>query len=173
MTALGDLDLETMDFGAVEPREFARIVKRLSTGRIAELMVGPQRRRVLDEVFGRMHTLFKPEAAGDRDALIRWRITGGRDRGKVAGTGTGTGQDDGERGGDVYETHIAHGTCTVTPERTDREPQLSLTMAAPEFLKLVSGNASGPTLLFTRKLKLKGDIRLAGGLTYFFDIPKP
>ncbi|MEE4542723.1 SCP2 sterol-binding domain-containing protein [Streptomyces sp. V4-01] len=154
MASLDDLDLETLDFGTVEPNEFARIVKGLSARRIAELMSGPQRRRVLDEVFGRMRTLFKPEAAGSRDALIRWRIA------------------EGEEGGDVYETHIAGGACTVTPERTDRTPQLSLTMAAPDFLKLVSGNASGPTLFFTRKLKVKGDIRLAGGLTYFFDIPK-
>ncbi|MFG1810283.1 SCP2 sterol-binding domain-containing protein [Streptomyces sp. NPDC049040] len=155
MAALDDLDLETLDFGSVEPQEFARIVKGMPTRRIAELMSGPQRRRVLDEVFGRMHTLFKPDAAAGRDALIRWRIT------------EGDGGAD-----DVYETHIGGGTCTVTSERTDREAQLSLTMAAPEFLRLVSGNASGPTLFFTRKLKLKGDIRLAGGLTYFFDIPK-
>ena len=156
MAASDDLDLATLDFGSVGPRDFARIVKDLPTARIAELMSGTQRRRVLDEVFGRMHTLFKPDAAAGRDALIRWRITapdGGPD--------------------DVYETHIGGGACTVMPERTDREPQLRLTMAAPEFLRLVSGNASGPTLFFTRKLKLKGDIRLAGSLTYYFDIPKP
>lgn len=156
MAAVDDLDLGTLDFGSVEPKDFARIVKGLPARRIAELMSGPQRRRVLDEVFGRMHTLFKPDAAVGKDALIRWRIT-----------------EDGEGADDVYETHIGGGTCTVTPERTDREPQLSLTMAAPEFLRLVSGNASGPTLFFTRKLKVKGDIRLAGSLTYYFDIPKP
>jgi predicted lipid carrier protein YhbT len=158
MAALDDLDLEALDFGSVEPGEFARIVKGLPGRRLSEFMAGPQRRRVLDEVFGRMHTRFKPEAAGGRDALIRWRITE---------SGTEPGDRD-----DVYETHIAGGACTVTTERTDRTPQLSLTMAAPEFLKLVSGNASGPTLFFTRKLRVKGDIRLAGGLTYFFDIPK-
>jgi putative sterol carrier protein len=154
MAALDDLDLETLDFGSVEPQEFARIVKGLSASRLAVLMEGPQRRRVLDEVFGRMHTRFRPSAAGDRDALIRWKIT------------------DGAGDGDVYETHIAKGACTVTSERTERTPQLSLTMAAPEFLKLGSGNASGPTLFFTRKLKLKGDIKLAGFLTHYFDIPR-
>lgn len=154
MAALDDLDLDAMDFGSVEPEEFARLVKGLSAARLATLMGGPQRRRVLDEVFGRMHTRFRPSAAGDRDALIRWKITG------AAGDG------------DVYETHIAQGACTVTTERTGRTPQLSLTMAAPEFLKLVSGNASGPTLFFTRKLKLKGDIKLAGFLTHYFDIPR-
>lgn len=155
MGALGDLDLEGLDFGTVEPVEFARIVKGLPARQIAELMSGPQRRRVLDEVFGRMETRFKPAAAHGRDALIRWRITEGD-----------------EEGGDIYETHIADGACTVTRGRSDRTPQVSLTMAAPEFLKLVSGNATGPALFFTRKLKVKGDLRLAGGLTYFFDIPK-
>jgi predicted lipid carrier protein YhbT len=155
MAALDDFDLEHLDFGAVEPKEFARLVKELPTGRIADLMAGPQRRRVLDEVFQRMHTLFKPQAAGSRDVLVRWRITAG------------------EAAPDVYETHIADGVCTVTAAETDRTPRLTLTMAAPEFLKLVSGNASGPTLFFTRKLKIQGDIRLAGGLTYFFDIPRP
>ena len=130
-----ELDLETLDFASVEPDDFARIVKAMPGKRIAELMSGPQRRRVLDEVFGRMETLFKPENARGKDALIRWRITDGD-----------------EEGGDVYETHIADGACRVTSERTDRAPQLSLTMAAPEFMKLVSGNASGPTLFFTRKL---------------------
>lgn len=154
MADIDDLDLDALDFGSVEPKEFARIVKELPVRRIAELMSGPQRGRVLDEVFNRMETLFKPDAAGKRDALIRWRITNGDD------------------GRDVYETHIAGGACKVTRQDSGREPQLTLTMAAPEFLKLVSGNASGPTLFFTRKLKIQGDIRLAGGLTYFFDIPK-
>lgn len=154
MAALDDIDLEHLDFGTVEPKEFARIVKDLPGPRLADFMAGPQRRRVLDEVFHRMHTLFKPDAAGRRDALIRWRITFG------------------DEAPDVYETHLANGACTVTAEDSGRTPQLTLTMAAPEFLRLVSGNASGPTLFFTRKLKIQGDIRLAGGLTYFFDIPK-
>lgn len=154
MAALDDIDLELLDFGSVDPKEFARIVRDLPARRIAEFMAGPQRRRVLDEVFHRMGTLFKPESAGRRDALIRWRITAG------------------DEAPDVYETHIADGACAVTAEDTGRTPQLTLTMAAPEFLRLASGNASGPTLFFTRKLKVQGDIRLAGGLTYFFDIPK-
>lgn len=157
MTAIDDLDLESLDFGAVEPVEFARIVKELPAKRIIGFMTGPQRRRVLDEVFQRMNTRFKPDAAGDRDVLIRWRITDGTNAEVME---------------DVYETRIAHRTCTVTPERTERSAQLSLTMSAPEFLKLVSGNASGPQMFFTRRLRVKGDIRLAGALLHYFDIPK-
>src|SRR4051812_32812737 len=113
--------LEELDFGSGEPRGFARIVKDLPAARIAEFMSRPQRRRVLDGVFQRMHPLFKPDAAGSRDALIRWRITCG------------------SQAPDVYETHIAQRACTVTAENTGRTPQLTLTMDAPDFLKLVSG----------------------------------
>ncbi|AEW97212.1 MULTISPECIES: SCP2 sterol-binding domain-containing protein [Streptomycetaceae] len=155
MAASDELDLATLDFGKVEPAQFARIVKELPGRRLTEFMAGEHRRRVLDELFRRMATLVKPNAAVGRSVLVRWRITG-------AGYGT-----------DTYETAIADGRCEVTGEATGRTPDLTLTMAAPELLKLASGNASGPTLFFTRKLKAQGDLRLAGGLMHFFDIPRP
>ena len=46
------------------------------------------------------------------------------------------------------------------------------TCALPIFLKLVSGNASGPTMFMTGKLKLEGDVMLASRLTSMFRIPK-
>ncbi len=155
MATSDQLDLARLDFGSVAPQEFARIVRELPARRMAEFMSGPDRRRVLDELFRRMVTLFRPEAAGDRTALIRWRITG---------EGYGT---------DTYETHIADGTCTVTPHATERQPQLTLTMAAPELLRLASGNSSGRVLFFTRRLRAHGDLRLAADLADLFDIPRP
>ncbi|MEU1626101.1 SCP2 sterol-binding domain-containing protein [Streptomyces sp. NPDC020096] len=149
-----DLDSGTLDLRSVEPGEFARIIRDTPARRTAEVMAGPHRRRVLDELFRRMETLFKPAEAGDRTALVRWRITGAGDT------------------LDTYETYIADGRCVVTPHATDRQARLTLTMAAPELLKLASGNASGPALFLTRRLKMQGDLRLAGGLLSYFDIPK-
>jgi putative sterol carrier protein len=45
-------------------------------------------------------------------------------------------------------------------------------MKPADFLKLVSGNASGPTMFMTGKLKLEGDVMLASRLTSMFRIPK-
>ncbi|MCQ4084639.1 SCP2 sterol-binding domain-containing protein [Streptomyces sp. RB6PN25] len=149
-----ELDLDALDLGAVEPREFARIVKRTPPRKAAEVMTGPHRRRVLDELFRRMELLFRPEAAGDRTALVRWRITGEGDA------------------CDVYETYIADGCLVVTPHTTDREPRLTVTLAAPDLLRLASGNASGPVLFLLRKLRAHGDLRLAARLTELFDMPK-
>ncbi|OIV39166.1 acyl-CoA synthase [Mangrovactinospora gilvigrisea] len=148
-------DLAGLDFAAVSPEEFARIVKSAPGRQIKEFMRGPDRARVLDEVFGRFETRFRPTAADGVKALVRWRVTGA----------------DGAEP-DVYETDIAGGACTLAKGATDRRPRLTLTLAETEFLKLVSGNASGPVLFMTRKLKVEGDIGLAAGLTKYFDIPK-
>jgi predicted lipid carrier protein YhbT len=151
---LGTIDIGTLDLRSVESADFARIVRDTPARRTAEVMSGPHRRRVLDELFRRMETLFNPAQAGDRTALVRWRITGAGDA------------------LDTYETYIADGRCVVTPHGTDRPARLTLTMAAPELLRLASGNASGPALFLTRKLKMQGDLRLAGGLLSYFDIPR-
>ncbi|MFC8537680.1 SCP2 sterol-binding domain-containing protein [Streptomyces sp. NPDC057249] len=145
-------ELAALDFAAVSPEEFARIVKGLSAKQLADVMHGELRTRVLGEVFGRMKQQFRPEAAGALTALIRWKITGDADV--------------------VYETSIADGTCTVSEGRSDAEPRTTLVMADAEFLKLVSGNGNPITMFMMRKLKVAGDVGLASGLTRYFDIPK-
>ncbi|MEW2175881.1 SCP2 sterol-binding domain-containing protein [Streptomyces sp. NPDC005406] len=145
-------DLTALDFAAVSPQEFARIVKGLSAKQLGEVMHGELRTRVLGEVFGRMRQQFRPEAAGQLEALIRWKITGDTDA--------------------VYETAIADGTCTISEGRSEAEPRTTLVMADAEFLKLVSGNGNPVTMFMMRKLKVAGDLGLASGLTRYFDIPK-
>lgn len=145
-------ELTALDFAAVSPQEFARIVKGLSAKQLGEVMHGELRTRVLGEVFGRMKQQFRPDAAGQLKALIRWKITGETDT--------------------VYETSIADGTCTISEGRSDAEPRTTLVMADAEFLKLVSGNGNPVTMFMMRKLKVAGDVGLASGLTRYFDIPK-
>lgn len=145
-------ELTALDFAAVSPQEFARIVKGLSAKQLGEVMHGELRTRVLGEVFGRMKQQFRPEAAGQLKALIRWKITGDTDA--------------------VYETSIADGTCAISEGRSGAEPRTTLVMADAEFLKLVSGNGNPVTMFMMRKLKVAGDVGLASGLTRYFDIPK-
>lgn len=145
-------ELTGLDFAQVSPEEFAKLVKGLSQKQIEQLATGDFRRRVLSEVFARMERQFRPEAAGDLRALIRWKITGESDA--------------------VYETAVADGACTVREGRGEAEPRVTLIMGDAEFLKLVSGNANPVTLFLTRKLKVVGDVALASGLTRYFDIPR-
>ncbi|APY88277.1 acyl-CoA synthase [Streptomyces alfalfae] len=145
-----------LDFASVTPEEFARLVKKLSDKEIAAIARdGALRPRVLREVFGRVERQFRPDAAGSLKALIRWRITGSGDNEDA-----------------VYETAIADGACAVREGRSDADPRLTLVLADPEFLKLVSGNVGPVKLFMLRKVKIVGDVALAACLTRYFDIPK-
>jgi hypothetical protein len=150
-----ELDLQGADLARFTPLEFARIVRELPKKELTALATGPARERIVDEIFGRMRTSFKPETAGRLRALIRWRIAD-------------AGAPDA-----VYEMDIADGACEVTQgARDEQEPRLALTLSAADFAKLCSGNASGVTLFMTGRLKVCGDLGLASSLTRYFDIPK-
>ncbi len=150
-----ELELTPADIAGMDPQEFARLVAQTPKQTIAELMAGDLRRPILDEVFAQMAGRYQPERAGGLTAVIRWRI-GGRPDG----------------GDDEYELDIAGDTCTLRAP-TDAEPRLVIETDGVTLLRLASGNASGPALFMTRKLKLHGDLALGAGLTRLFDIPRP
>jgi SCP-2 sterol transfer family len=147
-------DLNSLDFSAVTPAEFSGLIKSASKQELADLMSGPDRDRVLDEVFARMGSSFKSDVGGHLDAVIRWQLTS--PAGAVA----------------TYELSIAKGKCESSKGRSDAEPTLTVSMDDTDFLKLVSGNANGPMLFMTRKLRADGDVGLAASLTRYFDIPR-
>lgn len=147
-------DFDLSDLSSVDPKQFAQLVKTTPDSKIQEVMSGDLRGKVLDEVFGRMPTLFRPDRAGSTNAVIHWNITGRPDGGT-----------------DTYEVVIENGACTLSPS-PERDPKLTLTMGPLEFLKVVSG-AGNPVMMFmTGKLKAKGDLGLAANIANLFDIPK-
>ncbi|MER7166981.1 SCP2 sterol-binding domain-containing protein [Micromonospora sp. NPDC000207] len=147
-------DFDPATFANYGPKEFAQLVKSTPDAKIAEVMSGNLRGTVLDEVFTRLPTIFRPEKAGSTNAVIHWTITGRPDGGS-----------------DTYEIVVADGTCTVnkTPQH---EPKLTLTMGPVEFLRIVSGGANPVMMFMTGKLKAKGDLGLAANIANLFDIPK-
>lgn len=145
---------DEVDLSGLGPEQFARLISRASDDQIAAVMRRPElRERVLDEVFRRMGEHYKSDRARDTEAVVRWRI----------------GSDD-----DLlrYECVLTGGTCAVNKEPQHDEPRATVTVTAPEFLKLASGNASAPALFMKGKLKVAGDLGFAAGLTKLFQIPK-
>ncbi|MFB9234820.1 SCP2 sterol-binding domain-containing protein [Plantactinospora siamensis] len=147
-------DFDPANFATVGPKEFAQLVKSTPDAKIAEVMSGDARGKVLNEVFTRMPSLFRADRAGSTNAVIHWNITGRPDGGT-----------------DTYEVAIENGACTVT-ETPQRDPKLSLTMGPVEFLKIVAGAANPVMMFMTGKLKAKGDLGLAANIANLFDIPK-
>jgi SCP-2 sterol transfer family len=147
-------EIDLSNFENTDPSQFAKMVKNTSDAQIIEVMRGDLRPKILDEVFTRMPTLFRPERAGNTSAVIHW-IVGGRADG----------------GSDTYEIVIADGGCKLS-EKPENEPKLALTMGPVEFLKLVSGNGNPVMMFMTGKLKAKGDLGLAANIANLFNIPK-
>jgi putative sterol carrier protein len=147
-------EFDPKNFASIDAAEFARLVKTTPDAKLAEAMSGEHRQAILDEIFGRFPKMFRADRAGSTNAVIHW-VIGGAPSG----------------GSDTYQVVIENGTCT-TSSSTDRDPRLTITLGAVEFLKLVSG-AGNPTMMFmTGKLKAKGDLGLAANLGNLFALPK-
>ena len=146
--------MDLSDFGNLDPAQFSELVKKASDAQLNEVMSSEVRTKVLDEIFRRMPTLFRPDRAGNTNAVIHWIITGRPDGGS-----------------DTYEIVIADGACTLS-EKPESEPKLALTMGPADFLKVVSGNGNPVMMFMTGKLKAKGDLGLAANIANLFNIPK-
>lgn len=139
----------------LEPIEFSRFVKRAPADLLQELMRGPRRTDVLDEVFRRMPAVFRPDRAADLTARVHYVI--------------GDRQDGGT---DRYELVIADRVCTVSATPSG-PPRLTLTLGGADFLRLVTGNAHPVVLVMKGRLRTSGDKILTARFPSLFDPPKP
>ena len=145
-----------LDTSAIDPDDFARLIAGADDAMIAEVVNGPQRKRVLDEIFSRMADHVEPERAKGTDAVVHFKIL---DRPEEQGGGY-----------DHYEVVFEDEACAAG-DQPEREPKVTIKVGGVDFLKLAANKASGPTLFMTGKLKLEGDVMLASRLTGFFRIP--
>ena len=143
----------SMQPGAVDPAEFAKSVATTPDEQLAEGMRGELRGQILGEIFRRMEEHFDPAKAQGVDAVLHWKITGGPDDGV-----------------DQYEAVIKDGACKVTNEPS-RPARVTFTIGGVEFLKLVTGNADGPRLFMTGRLRIEGDLMFAAQVAGLFKIP--
>lgn len=144
------------DVVAVKPEDFAKLIAALSDEQIAEIVNGPVRKQVLDEIFRRMADHVDPTAARGVHAVAHFKIL---DRPEDQGGGY-----------DHYEVVFEDAACRASAD-PQHDPQVTINVKPKEFLQLASNQASGPVLFMTGKLKLEGDVMLASRLTGFFRIP--
>jgi putative sterol carrier protein len=145
-----------VDLSRMDAPTFARLISRASTEQLQAALSRPElRTRILNEIFRRMGDHLRTDRAAHTRAVVHWRLTGG--------TGAG--------GYDRYETIIEDGACVVHDSST-QDARVTITLHPVDFLRLITDNASGPMLFLTGKLKIKGDLGFAAGLTSLFDLPR-
>jgi putative sterol carrier protein len=141
------------DTTQAKAEDVVKLVSGASDEQIAEVISGPQREQILAEIFRRMSEHFKAGSAEGVDAVIHWQITGKPDGGV-----------------DSWEVTIKDGKCTASAEPVG-EPRVTFKMDGVDFLKLVTGNAAGPAMFMTGKLKIEGDLMFSARIQSLFQIP--
>lgn len=99
------------------------------------------------EVFAQMPEAFLAEKAGDLNATFQFNLSG-------------------EGGGD-WAVVIANGTCTVVEGKVDK-PDVTVGMAAEDYVKMTSGELQPVVAFMQGKIKLQGDMNLAMKLQELF-----
>src|SRR5207247_2853788 len=103
---------------------------------------------VLDGVFQGMAQAFLPDRAAGQNAVVQYDVT-------VAGVPH------------PYQLRVAGGQCEVVKGRVDT-PRVTLTLALPDFLRLVAGKLPPVQAFMTGKLKLQGDMMIATAMQGWF-----
>ncbi len=143
---------DTIDPTQVTPDEFAQLVKSASDDEVLSTIRSAGTKDVLDRIFQGMQERFLPEKAQGNEATVQWVVT-----------------DEGSEY--PYVTDIKNGTCEVR-EGTAPDPRVELNTDLLSFIKLITGQAQGPQLFMSQKLKIKGDLMFSAKITSFFDTPK-
>lgn len=143
-----------IDPAAVDPAEFAKAIATTPEDQLEAGLSDPKvRELVLDEIFKRMEEHFDGQKAGQTEAIIEWKILD-----KPGG------------GYDRYQVIVTGGTCSVERDG-DHSPRVTFKVKPVDFLKLVTGNAAGPMMFMTGKLKIDGDLMFAATVQSLFRIP--
>lgn len=101
------------------------------------------------ETFEAMAGRFRADKATGTNATIQYDISG--------------------EGGGTWNAVIKDGTCAVNPGAAPN-PNLTLQIAASDWLDMLSGKQSGQMLFMSGKLKVKGDMGLAMKLGSMFQM---
>lgn len=145
-----DSGTQGIDTAAVDPVEFARTISKTPDDQLRQAMASSMRDQIIGEIFKRMEQHYR---GGGQSAVIHWRITGRPDGGE-----------------DHWEVVVAGGTCSTSSEPAS-EPRVTLKLDGVNFLKLVSGNASGPMMFMRGRLKIDGDLMFSTQIPSMFAIP--
>ena len=103
-----EVTIDESDLAQFDPQQFAQLIAVANDDQLTEVIEGPMRKQVLDQIFGRMAEHVEPSQIAGPDTVVHFKIL---DRPDVQGGGY-----------DHYEVTIADGTCAprTPPPRTPR-----------------------------------------------------
>lgn len=128
--------------------EFNEIIRRIDDDTLSGSMSDAlSRELVLAAVFREMPARMRPDRAGRKRTVLRWRI------GDPAA---------------VWTVVIDAGVCTAHSGVTDEIPDLTVELAMVPFLRLIAGQVGGFALATSGRMRIKGSLLLARKLEDWF-----
>ena len=135
----------------IDAQQLADAVKGMSDDEVKESIKTMGIDDTMKNIFQGMQDAFKPEKASGVNCVIQYEI-------------------ETEEGTKTWKVEIADGKCT-TSEGAGTDPRLTLKLGLVDFVRLILGQADGPQLFMTGKLKLQGDMMFAMQMQGFFEQP--
>ena len=135
----------------ISPEQFAEMIRGATDEQIVETVHQAGTKEVLDQTFQGMREAFDPDKGKGVDATIQWVVT-----------------DDGEE--HPYAFTISDGSCSMQQGQAD-SPRVTLTADLVSFFRLIVGQAQGPSLFMSGKLRIAGDLMFAQQVAGFFRQP--
>ena len=143
--------MSSIDLTTASPSEIYEAVKEMDSDEFDGLMEDPESRDLITRALvGHMAGLFRPEKAGDLEALIHiklWDRPGG--------------------GYDHFEMRIANGTCEISDE-PGNDAQMTLKIRPKDLRAMLAGETGPRRLAMRRKLTVLGDLKLGARLPDLF-----
>jgi len=102
------------------------------------------------EIFSQMPTNFNADAAKGMNSVIQFNLSGD--------------------GGGNYHVIIKDGACSVA-EGSHASPNMTMTMAAQDYVDMITGKLNGQMAFMSGKLKIAGDMGLAMKMQSLFKRP--
>ncbi len=102
------------------------------------------------EIFNQMPANFNADAAKGMNSVIQFNLTG--------------------EGGGNWHIVIKDGTCEVK-EGSHASPNMTMTMAAQDYVDMINGKLNGQMAFMSGKLKIAGDMGLAMKMQTLFRRP--
>jgi putative sterol carrier protein len=139
------------ELGTIGPNDLLKMIEGRSDAEIISRFTELGVDSALDRVFQGMVEAFLPDRAGRDSAVIQWDLM----------------TPDGPR---VYQLVVKDGKCSWNRDELSKA-RVSLKIAVPDFLRLITGKLGGLQAFFQGKLKVGGDVLFAQQQEKWFQKP--
>jgi len=141
--------MEASEIAINNPKELGELLEGRTDDEIMEVSKAIGIEAVLEKTFDGMCQAFQADKAAGQAAVIGWDISA-------------------EGQSYKWQLEVADGKCAAE-KNGSKDARVTLALALPDFLRLITGKLNGQQAFFSGQLKLTGDMMFAVTQEAWFD----